>query len=92
MDTIVLQIVHDMHRGPLVYVRVYSGVLSVRDVLYNCDLATKERASKVLRVHADDFEEVNEVWPMIVHWRSASLLVLVQPPAHGWHCFCLMFD
>ncbi|EGD81299.1 hypothetical protein PTSG_11336 [Salpingoeca rosetta] len=62
LAALAFKIVYDMHRGPLVFVRVYSGVLSMRDVLFNCDLNMKERASKVLRVHADDFQEVNEVY------------------------------
>eukprot|EP01147_Barroeca_monosierra_P004441 gene4441-8548_t len=54
------KITHDTHRGALVYTRLYSGILTSRDVLYNPDLGIKERASKVLRVHADDFQELHE--------------------------------
>mmetsp|Transcript_9240 Transcript_9240/g.14995 ORF Transcript_9240/g.14995 Transcript_9240/m.14995 type:complete len:749 (+) Transcript_9240:89-2335(+) len=56
---------HDTARGPLVFVRVYSGVLESRGVYHvispQCKGAKKERANQVLRAFANDFEQVERV-------------------------------
>ncbi|KAJ3267010.1 Ribosome-releasing factor 2, mitochondrial [Borealophlyctis nickersoniae] len=55
------KVMHDKQRGPLVYVRVYSGTLDARAVLHNPTRNAKERATKVLEMYADDFEEIPQV-------------------------------
>ncbi|KAI8914870.1 P-loop containing nucleoside triphosphate hydrolase protein [Powellomyces hirtus] len=55
------KITQDAKRGPLVFVRVYSGALERGMTLVNSKSGTKERASKVLQMYADDYEEIEHV-------------------------------
>jgi elongation factor G len=57
------KVVHDPHRGALVFVRVYSGVLRVKDQLQNVTRDRKERINKLLQIHANKTAEVEEVGP-----------------------------
>jgi elongation factor G len=57
------KVVHDPHRGALVFVRVYSGVLRVKDQLQNVTRDRKERINKLLQIHANKTAEVDEVGP-----------------------------
>ncbi|KAJ3271068.1 G elongation factor, mitochondrial 2 [Terramyces sp. JEL0728] len=53
------KVVYDDKRGPLVYVRVYSGVLESRShIQISNSNSEKERAMKLLEMYADDFEEI----------------------------------
>lgn len=71
MFALAFKIIHDKNRGPLVFVRVYSGivaplltfrasgVLDAKSVLINTTQnGAKERVAKVLQVYADDYEEI----------------------------------
>jgi translation elongation factor EF-G len=51
---------HDPQTGPLVFVRVYSGTLKVRDMVVNSSAPAlvKERPMRVLEVHADSSREL----------------------------------
>ncbi len=55
------KVLHDPHRGPLVFFRVYSGVLRVKDGIQNCTQDRKERVTKLLQVHANKTQEIEEV-------------------------------
>jgi hypothetical protein len=55
------KVLHDPHRGPLVFFRVYSGVLRVKDGIQNCTQDRKERVTKLLQVHANKTQEIDEV-------------------------------
>ncbi|WAS93064.1 elongation factor G [Nannocystis poenicansa] len=55
------KVVHDPHRGPLVFLRVYSGVLKVKDAIQNVTRDRKERVNKLLQVHANKMQEIDEV-------------------------------
>ncbi|HRY62582.1 MAG TPA: elongation factor G [Candidatus Paceibacterota bacterium] len=48
--------------GQLTYVRVYSGVLSSGSYVYNSTKGTKERVGRILRMHANDREEIQQVF------------------------------
>jgi elongation factor G len=48
-------------RGPLVFFRVYSGMLSNKLPLLNVNKDAKERPTKLLQVFADSFREVESV-------------------------------
>jgi elongation factor G len=54
---------HDEARGPLVYVRVYSGSLGPKLVLRNSTRDVKERVMQTLRVSADSLEPLEELGP-----------------------------
>ena len=47
--------------GPLVFFRVYSGALRVKDGIQNCTQDRKERVTKLLQVHANKTQEIDEV-------------------------------
>ena len=55
------KVLHDPHRGPLVFFRVYSGALRVKDGIYNCTQDRKERVTKLLQMHANKTQEIDEV-------------------------------
>lgn len=55
------KVVHDKHMGDLVFLRVYSGVLEPKASLFNSSSATSQRPLKLLRVMADDYEELGSL-------------------------------
>ncbi|KAJ1675012.1 Ribosome-releasing factor 2, mitochondrial, partial [Spiromyces aspiralis] len=56
------KVVVDRRRGPMVYVRVYSGTLNSRKSLINATCGgVKERATKLLQMYADLPEEIPEI-------------------------------
>ncbi|KAJ3200810.1 Ribosome-releasing factor 2, mitochondrial, partial [Dinochytrium kinnereticum] len=55
------KVIHDDKRGALVFVRVYSGVIEGKALLYNSSRQSKEKVSKILQMYADDFEEIPKV-------------------------------
>jgi elongation factor G len=50
----------DPHVGTLTYVRVYSGVLESGSYVYNASTDSKERAGRLLLMHANEREEIEE--------------------------------
>lgn len=55
------KVVNDLKRGVLVYVRVYSGTLSRNSALWNTNLHVTERAGRLLRMYANDAEEIQSI-------------------------------
>ncbi|MCA2959955.1 MAG: elongation factor G, partial [Silvanigrellales bacterium] len=60
---VVFKIMSDPFVGSLSYVRVYSGRLKVGETVLNVLKNKKERVTKILRMHANDREEVPEAGP-----------------------------
>jgi elongation factor G len=56
------KVLFDPHRGPLVFFRVYSGVLRLKDALWNVAKGRKEKVQRLLQVHANKTTEVDEVF------------------------------
>lgn len=52
----------DPHVGRLTYVRVYSGTLKSGSYIYNSTKGVKERVGRVLLMHANDREEIEEAY------------------------------
>ncbi|MEA2056968.1 MAG: elongation factor G [Patescibacteria group bacterium] len=50
----------DPHVGRLTYVRVYSGVLKAGSYVYNSSVDEKERVGRLLLMHANEREEIEE--------------------------------
>jgi len=48
--------------GQLTFFRVYSGKLTAGSYVYNATTGEKERLSRIVRMHANDREEVGEVY------------------------------
>jgi len=55
------KIATDPFVGSLVYVRVYSGILKKGTYIYNSVTGEKERAGRLVRMHADKREEIDEI-------------------------------
>lgn len=49
------------HVGKLVYMRVYSGTLKAGDQVYNTSRGTKERVGRILQMHANQRQDLEEV-------------------------------
>jgi elongation factor G len=55
------KIMSDPFVGQLTYIRVYSGKLEAGSVFWNTNKGKRERANRLLRMHANKSEEVSEV-------------------------------
>ncbi len=55
------KIVSDPYVGKLTYIRVYSGVLKSGSYVYNSTKEKRERIGRLLRMHANSREEVDEI-------------------------------
>ncbi|MCS7091957.1 MAG: elongation factor G [Patescibacteria group bacterium] len=56
------KVVTDPHVGRLVYVRIYSGTLKVGDVIYNVTKQKTERIGKLVLMHADQRELIEQAF------------------------------
>jgi elongation factor G len=56
------KVVTDPHVGRLVYVRVYSGVIKAGDKVYNATKKVTERVGKLVLMHADQRELIDEAY------------------------------
>ncbi len=61
-SALAFKLTNDPYVGSLTYMRVYSGKLIGGAYLVNANTGSKERISRILRMHADDREEVKEVY------------------------------
>ena len=52
----------DPHVGKLTYIRVYSGTLKSGTYIYNATKQIKERVGRILLMHANDREEIDEAY------------------------------
>ncbi|VEN49354.1 unnamed protein product [Callosobruchus maculatus] len=52
------KVTHDKHKGPLVFFRIYNGMLNKGQRIYSVQQACAEQAGKLYIAFADDFEEV----------------------------------
>ncbi|MBN2039533.1 MAG: elongation factor G [Spirochaetes bacterium] len=57
----IFKIRSDQYVGSLVYARVYSGQAKKGDQIFNVSKNKKERIGRILRMHANDREDVTEV-------------------------------
>jgi elongation factor G len=55
------KIMTDPFVGQLTYIRVYSGKLEAGQVFWNANKGKRERANRLLRMHANKSEEVSEI-------------------------------
>jgi elongation factor G len=72
---LVFKLMSDPYVGKLSYLRVYSGHLKTGEQAYNVTTGKKERVQRCLRMHANDREDIKEVYTgdivAIVGLRSA---------------------
>jgi elongation factor G len=62
LSALAFKIVTDPYVGRLAYFRVYSGVLKAGESIYNATKGERERIGRILRMHANDREEVDAVY------------------------------
>ncbi|MGI8926717.1 MAG: elongation factor G [Tepidiformaceae bacterium] len=62
LSAIAFKIVSDPYVGRLAYFRVYSGVLKAGENIYNATKGERERIGRVLRMHANQREEVDAIY------------------------------
>ncbi len=56
------KLANDPYVGSLTFLRVYSGKLSSGSYILNANTGKKERISRILRMHADQREELKEIY------------------------------
>ncbi|MAF20737.1 MAG: elongation factor G [Parcubacteria group bacterium] len=62
LAALVFKVATDPFVGQLAYLRIYSGILSSGSYVLNSSTGNKERAGRILRMHANKREEVKEVY------------------------------
>ncbi|AJC20266.1 elongation factor G [Pandoraea pulmonicola] len=60
-SSLAFKIMTDPFVGQLIFFRVYSGVVSKGDTLYNSVKEKKERLGRIVQMHANQREEIDEV-------------------------------
>ncbi|MCU0664195.1 MAG: elongation factor G [Myxococcota bacterium] len=76
------KIINDPYVGQQTFVRTYSGLLRPGSQLYNATTGKKERISRILRIHAKDRKELDQVGPGDI----VALIGLKN--AHTGHTLC----
>ncbi|MGH6742064.1 MAG: elongation factor G, partial [Bradyrhizobium sp.] len=80
------KIMTDPYVGQLTFIRVYSGVLKSGDTVYNSVRERKERIGRLLQMHANQREEIKEVYAgdiaAAVGLKEASTGETLCDPAH----------
>lgn len=61
-SALAFKVVNDAHIGQLTYFRVYSGKLTSGSYVYNSTKETKERISRIMLMHANNREEIPEIY------------------------------
>jgi elongation factor G len=61
-SSLAFKIMTDPYVGQLTFLRVYSGVLKSGDTVYNAIKGRKERIGRILQMHANQREEIKEVY------------------------------
>jgi elongation factor G len=61
-SALVFKISTDPFVGMLAFFRVYSGILSIGDTVFNASKMKRERIGKIVQLHANSREEVKEVF------------------------------
>ncbi len=63
LSALVFKIQSNSFMGPMAYVRVYSGVLEKSQALQNASKQKKEKINRLLKVHANQTEDVDVLGP-----------------------------
>lgn len=62
LSALAFKVASDPFVGQLIFIRVYSGVLESGSYIYNATKDKKERVGRLLRMHANDREEIKAVY------------------------------
>jgi len=89
------KVVTDPHVGRLVYVRIYSGVLKPGDSVYNVTKQKYERIGKLVLMHADQRELINEAFAgeivAVVGIKDTTTGDSITDPAHPLYLESISF-
>jgi elongation factor G len=58
---LVFKVQYDREAGPLCYVRMYSGSIKTAGIVYNVGKKKRERVTRILRMHANKSEPIEEI-------------------------------
>jgi elongation factor G len=72
------KIIHDKQRGPLTFLRLYSGTIKSGSPIYNVNQSCTEKTSRLCQVYADEFKDIQEA--------DAGNIVVVT--GLKWVCTC----
>jgi len=61
-SALAFKVVTDSHVGRLVYLRIYSGTVKAGQTVYNATKQKQERIGKIILLHADQRELINEAY------------------------------
>ena len=61
-SALVFKIMADKHVGQLSFTRIYSGTLKAGSYVYNSTRDTKERVGRIMKMHANKREDVDEAY------------------------------
>ncbi len=61
-SALAFKVASDPFVGQLIFIRVYSGTLAAGSYIYNPRTRNKERVGRIVRMHANDREEVKKVF------------------------------
>ncbi len=61
LTALVFKITTDIYIGKLIYVRVYAGTIKSGMMIYNSNTEKKERVGRILRMHANQREDISEL-------------------------------
>ncbi len=91
-SALAFKVTHERGRGPLVYIRVYSGQMVAKKLLLNTSCGLKERPLQLLSVQADDFKMIHSAGPGevvvavgLTHTTTGDTLVHAGSPLSGLH-------
>ncbi len=59
---LVFKVQMDKYFGKLLYTRIYSGKISVNDIIYNPRTKQTERVGRIVRLHAQQKEDIKEAY------------------------------
>jgi len=62
LSALAFKVMNDPYVGQLTFVRVYSGILSAGDTVYNSTTTKKERIGRLVRMYADKREEIKAIY------------------------------
>ena len=62
--------------GQLTFFRVYSGTIEAGSYIYNPRTRNKERIGRILRMHANDREEVKQVYAFANEKRHKIMVIM----------------
>ena len=88
-SALAFKIVADKHAGKLTYIRIYSGVLTSGQSVWNSTIGKEQRVGRILRMHANHSEQLETAQTGdivavvgLAHTRTGDTLCTKEAPIH----------